>query len=183
MHSVSVHLSIKCSDFGVDDLGDLDFRTISTRMSDHDPAFRRTAALLTIAGAIPFAGLAIGVAVLDPPTNATAGLWLQTYSAVILSFLGGIRWGLTLARSDSNSGALALSVLPALAGWMILPMAIILRPDPAWYLAYAGLFAVQLLWDWSSSSVPSWFKPVRAGVSAIVMASLVFAWAARAFIS
>ena len=152
-------------------------------MSDHDSAFRRTAALLTFAGAIPFAGLAIGVAVLDPPTNATAGLWLQTYSAVILSFLGGIRWGLTLARPDSGQGTLALTVLPALAGWMILTMAIILQPDPAWYLAYAGLFAIQLFWDWTSSSVPNWFKPVRAGVSAIVMASLIFAWAAGAFIN
>ena len=139
--------------------------------------------LLSGAGVLPFAGLAVAIALLDPPTNATAGLWLQTYSAVILSFLGGIRWGIGLAAQGSTGMTLGLSVLPALLAWVVLPFAIILQPGPVWFLVYAGLFAVQLGWDWMSDAVPHWFKPVRASVSAIVIASLVFAWAARAFIN
>lgn len=139
------------------------------------------AALLTGAGAIPFVGLVIAMAVAEPPTNATMALWLQTYAAVILSFLGGIRWGLEVARPAPSGTVLGLSVLPALAGWAILPSAIILLPGPGWFLAYAGLFALQLGWDLVSVRVPGWFKPVRAGVSAVVIASLAGAWAVQAF--
>ncbi|MEQ9315561.1 MAG: DUF3429 domain-containing protein, partial [Henriciella sp.] len=126
-------------------------------------------------------GFAIGTSVLEPPTNATAGLWLQTYAAVILSFLGGIRWGMALKDEGAGGGTLALSVLPSLAGWVILPFSIILMPNPAWYLALAILFLLQLVWDWSSASVPTWFKPLRMGASVAAIGSLVFAWAVQVF--
>ena len=145
-------------------------------MSEPTPAFRRSAAILTLAGVLPFIGLVAAMASLDPPTNSTAGLWLQTYTAVILSFLGGIRWGLALAR-PGHALPLALSVLPALAAWAMLPFAIILQTGPHWYLAYALLFGTQLAWDWGSADMPAWFKPLRLAASAIVIASLVAAWA------
>lgn len=150
-------------------------------MAKPSKSFQRAALVLTAAGALPFLGFAIGTSILSPPTNATAGLWLQTYAAVILSFLGGIRWGIALNDEGAWDGTLALSVLPSLAGWVILPFSIILLPDPAWYLALAALFLVQLIWDWSSASVPAWFKPMRMGASVAAMGSLVFAWAAQIF--
>lgn len=150
-------------------------------MTTQTSSFRRTALILTATGALPFLAAAIGTSLLEPPTNATAGLWLQTYAAVILSFLGGIRWGMALNAGGASSTALILSVLPALAGWVILPLSIILLPNPAWYLALAALFLLQLVWDWSSAVVPAWFKPMRMGASVAAMGSLVFAWAVQAF--
>ena len=151
-------------------------------MSEPSLSFRRTAFVLTGAGAIPFIGLVIAMAILEPPTNSTAGLWLQTYSAVILSFLGGIRWGMAVARPPDHPAPLVLSVLPALAGWVILPFAIILMPGPGWYLGYALLFALQLIWDWSSRSMPAWFRELRLMISLVVIASLAGAWLVQRFL-
>jgi hypothetical protein len=157
-------------------------RLISAGMTEQTSFPRKTVFLLTATGAIPFVGLAIAMAFLDAPTNSTAALWLQTYSAVILSFLGGIRWGLGLASRNSKPGTFVLSVCPSLAGWAILPPAIIIAPGPIWFLAYAGLFGLQLIWDLRSSEVPSSFKPLRLGVSLVVIASLIGAWAVQAFL-
>ena len=152
-------------------------------MNDASSDFRRTAAVLTGAGALPFIGLTLGMAVLDPPTDSTARLWLMVYASVILSFLGGIRWGLALAGPPPSPLPLVLSVLPALAGWVIVPYAILIQPvpGPAWFLAYAGLFALQLGWDLSSGVVPAWFKPVRLWVSLIVIACMAAAFAIAQF--
>lgn len=154
-------------------------------MTDTTPAFRRTAIALTVAGALPFAGLLAGMAFLDPPTNLTANFWLMVYASVILSFLGGIRWGLALAVQDASPFTLALSVLPALAGWVIVPYAILIQPipSPEWFLAYAALFGAQLSWDIRAASVPDWFKPVRLYVSLVVIACMLGGWAVRSFLT
>ena len=154
-------------------------------MTTESSAFRRAATALTVAGALPFIGLVVGMAVLPPPTNLTASFWLMVYATVILSFLGGIRWGLAIAGSAANASTLGLSVLPALAGWVIVPYAILVQQAPGaeWFAVYALLFAVQACWDRSSDDVPPWFKPVRLTVSGIVIASLLAAWAIRQFLS
>ena len=158
--------------------GDLHIEHI---MPDSTPAFRRTAIALTAAGALPFIGLTVAMAVLAPPQDSFAGPWLLSYAAMILSFLGGIRWGIAVGRSSAGAGALALSVLPALAAWIILPLAAVFRPSPYWILAFAALFVLQLIWDLVSRQMPAWFKPVRLGVSLVVIASLGAAWAIRVF--
>lgn len=151
-------------------------------MSEPSQSFRRTAFVLTASGAIPFIGLVIAMAVLDAPTNSTTGLWLQTYTAVILSFLGGIRWGMAVANPAAGQTPLVLSVLPALAGWAILPFALILTPGAEWYLGYALLFALQLIWDWNARSMPAWFREVRLMISIVVIASLAAAWLVQRFL-
>jgi hypothetical protein len=138
------------------------------------------AIILTVAGGIPFFGLVIAMVLLEPPSNSTAALWLQTYSAVILSFLGGIRWGLAIAEPSPSSGTLALSVSPALAGWAILPPAIVLMPSPLWFLVYAGLFGLQFIWDINSARMPVQFKPLRLGASLVATVNLVAAWVVQA---
>ncbi|MEQ8557625.1 MAG: DUF3429 domain-containing protein [Henriciella sp.] len=152
-------------------------------MSDVSPTFRHTAAGLTGAGALPFIALTIAMGVLDAPTNLTASFWLMVYATVILSFLGGIRWGLALTSPSGTPLRLVLSVLPALAGWVIVPYAILVQqiPSPEWFLAYAALFALQFGWDWTSTAVPGWFKPIRLMVSGVVIACLIAAWVIRAF--
>ena len=83
------------------------------------------AALLGFAGALPFVFFA-GALWLPPPFPSvpfafSGGL---VYGAVILSFLGGIRWGtaLGMGEGEHRSMTFAVSVLPALAGWVALAL-------------------------------------------------------------
>ena len=48
-------------------------------------------------GALPFVGLAVAVVGLEGPARAVVVQALLGYGAVILSFLGGIHWGLAIA--------------------------------------------------------------------------------------
>jgi hypothetical protein len=77
---------------------------------------------LGLAGLIPFFGLALadltGIGLQPEP----AGRLLMVYGAVILSFLGGVQWGLAAADDGPLVGAAAwrrygLSVAPSLVAW------------------------------------------------------------------
>ena len=77
---------------------------------------------LTLAGLIPFAAGAgvMWAAAGDPVLKAQAGLALLVYGAVILSFLGGVRWGAEVNAQGGGlprTGLMVLSVLGSLAGW------------------------------------------------------------------
>ncbi|MEM6942342.1 MAG: DUF3429 domain-containing protein, partial [Pseudomonadota bacterium] len=88
---------------------------------------------LGLAGLLPFFACAAGVAMLDDRPSALASELLAGYGAVILSFMGGCRWGfaavgLGAERQGGAEGAwslYALAVLPALYAW---PVAIL--PEP-----------------------------------------------------
>ena len=77
----------------------------------------KTAHLLGLSGLIPFVGL---TALMHQPWAAT---YFLPYSAVILSFLGGIHWGVALQDPRwSNSWRLSLCMLPSLIGWVALTL-------------------------------------------------------------
>jgi len=74
-------------------------------------------------GLIPFAACALVIlAVPDAGTRHVAGRALLGYGAVILSFLGGVHWGLVLrgAAPQRAGGILAAGVVPSLVGWVAL---------------------------------------------------------------
>lgn len=74
--------------------------------------------LLGLAGLIPFvAGAALQWA--SPPGwRMLAGSALLTYGAVIVSFLGGIHWGLAMRMQAPPASRLVWGVLPSLLGWL-----------------------------------------------------------------
>lgn len=147
-------------------------------MTEAPPSLKRIAGLLTAAGVLPFIALAIATAMLPLPTNATAALWLAAYATAILSFLGGIRWGIAVADPPAQPTPLVLSVLSPLAGFALLPLYVTTFSQSARvFLVYALLFVVQLIWDWRSGAVPAWFKPMRMGATLVAVLSLVGAWA------
>ncbi len=157
-------------------------RAIYPGMTTTTPELKRTAALLTAGGVLPFIGLVVGMALLDPPTNSTAALWLASYATAILGFLGGIRWGMASVAASGRPVSLILSVLPSLAGFALLPLYITsFSQSPRVFLGFALLFAVQFGWDWISAAVPAWFKPMRLWASLIAISSLVAAWAVASF--
>ena len=61
----------------------------------------------------------------------------------MLSFLGGIRWGLAiLARDGERRRDMILSIVPPLIGWIAL-----IAPPPLVFVFLAVAFAAQGAWD------------------------------------
>ena len=90
-----------------------------------------------------------------------ATLALGAYGAVILSFLGGIRWGNLLFDSAGmkNWLPLILSVVPSLIGWS----ALLLSPVPMLSLLTTG-FIAQYALDVAGGKrgeLPKWFVRLR----------------------
>lgn len=77
----------------------------------------KTAYWLGLAGLIPFVGL---TALMFQPWSEAIFI---TYSAIILSFLGGIHWGVALQQPNwANSWRISLCMLPSLIGWLALAL-------------------------------------------------------------
>ena len=116
--------------------------------------------LLGLAGLVPFWALAVGLlphgalGVAPPALDAA----LATYGAIIVSFLGGIRWGLAVPAGDPGTNY-ATSVLPSLVAWALLA-----APEP-WRLAGLGLVALALgpidLGLVRAGLAPAWFGRLR----------------------
>jgi hypothetical protein len=83
---------------------------------------------LGYAGLLPFVLGAALVWLVHPEAHAYATLGLAGYAAVILSFLGGIHWGLAMREPAPPTPVLLWGVVPSLVAWPA-----VLMP------AYAGL--------------------------------------------
>lgn len=126
------------------------------------------AQVLGYAGVIPFAALAAAQWLPAWQTAALAPLLL--YSALILSFLGGVRWGRALASGRTLD--FALSVLPSLYAWVALQLA----PAAALILLAAG-FVLQWWLDGPGDRLPAdpSFRRLRSGLTALVLGCHVLA--------
>ena len=129
---------------------------------------------LGLGGLVPFLGAAIlvwwtlPVSLLSPPwllqergASQFATLALGGYGAVILSFLGGVRWGNLLFDHANlrNWMPLILSVLPSLIAWP----ALLLSPVPMLSLLASG-FILQYALDVAAGArgeLPAWFVRLR----------------------
>ena len=135
-----------------------------------------SAFLLGLAGLIPFAAGAAAQWLPLPLVTAETGLRLIiAYGAIILSFLGGVRWGTALGPFDARRQGLEFSgsVLGSLAGLAAMFLAAI----PALALLIAG-FLMQALWDVTSveaGRLPQWFGKLRMLLTAGAVVSLVVA--------
>jgi hypothetical protein len=72
---------------------------------------------LGLAGLLPFVLGAAGVWLLNLDWSALAATALLTYAAVIVSFLGGIHWGLAMRQVRAPRGWLIWGVLPSVLAW------------------------------------------------------------------
>jgi hypothetical protein len=147
--------------------------------SPDDPV-RRMALQLGLAGLAPFAVLSLWLAGIpaDHVWRATTILLLAGYGAVILSFLGGTRWGLAVAGHGGTARDVAISVVPALIGW-----AALLMPPHYGFVLLAVAFAGQGAWDalaGQSGILPAWFARLRMQLTVVVVIAMVIAFAATA---
>ena len=93
------------------------------------PPLSDTARLLGHAGLLPFVLGALLVWVgLAPDLHAFVTLALSAYAGLIVSFLGGIHWGLAFRHSAPPASLFIWGVVPSLVAWL----AVIMPP-------YAGL--------------------------------------------
>jgi hypothetical protein len=72
---------------------------------------------LGLGGLLPFLLGAGGLWALPPEWAGLAATALLTYAAVIVSFLGGIHWGLAMRQAQPPRGWLIWGVLPGLLAW------------------------------------------------------------------
>jgi hypothetical protein len=95
---------------------------------------------------------------------------LVTFSAVVISYVGGIEFGLALREESSNERiralAMTMSALPSLASWGVFWL-----PSPQQQIGAAiGLFALVWFSDLYFAHrglIPSWFVDLRTAVTVI----------------
>jgi len=120
--------------------------------------------LLTLAGLLPFFGTLTGLWIWRDETGLllTAALWMLVYAAMILSFLGGVRWGAELlVQAKPRWAMLSLSVLGALAGWGLVMAAFSPVIRPWMFMAMAGLHVFYYVSDQMTRDLPDWYRRLR----------------------
>lgn len=131
---------------------------------------RITAWGLALAGLIPFVGCA-AMMLLSPVEREVWLGALIAYAAVILSFLGGTRWGAELAGPAPRSSILILSNLPALVAWAaLLPFDLPERTR----LSLLAL-ALVMMWFWDRDRPPLWYPALRTTATVGAVLSLLLA--------
>ncbi|MGO9546986.1 MAG: DUF3429 domain-containing protein [Rhodomicrobium sp.] len=135
------------------------------------------ARFLAVAGLIPLVlgALAIGF---SPEIKPEAARGLLLYGAVILSFFGGIRWGIALLEGDKAGwSAYGLSIAPPLVAWLGA-----VTVGPLGLLILAAAFGLWLFVERAappSLALPSGYMRLRSGLTLIAVLSLVaaaFSW-------
>ena len=128
-----------------------------------------------VAGLIPFVGCAAADIAAITPGPAWWRFALLIYSAIILSFLGGGRWGLELAQAVPRRSVITLAMGPSIAGFFLL-----LTPgaDRTWALCGAIVaHGLQWLWDVRGSGRPEGYGRLRTVLAGGAMLSIVAALA------
>lgn len=130
------------------------------------------AALLGLAGLFPFVVGAL--ATLD---GGALGRWapaaLLGYAAVILSFMGGVHWGLAMTAERPSWLRYGASVVPALLGWLAL-----LIGGRLAFLLLVVSFTSLLAYDLGAvraGEAPGWYPKLRWPLTLVVVLCLLLA--------
>jgi hypothetical protein len=99
---------------------------------------------------------------------------LLTWSAVVLSFLGGVRWGLETREPQPRAMRQAFSALCAVAAWVVL-LARHRVPD-TWILGgFIAAFLIQWLFDHQTPDTPSRYPMLSTALTGGACVSLALA--------
>ncbi len=143
------------------------YKTFSGREPDAT-GIPGSAGILGYAGVIPFAACTALLAWGDPAWQPMVLEAFMIYSAVILSFIGGIRWGAAFTGNKVRGGAFAISVIPSL--WAAFFLWWPGEREAMWGLMTG--FALMGLADWlrPAFKMPAWMRPLRIRLTAAVLA-------------
>ncbi len=101
----------------------------------------------------------------------SAALVLALYAGLILSFLGGARWGFANARPEPDIAVVSLSMLPTLVGLALLTASANHRALQLTGLAIA--LGSHWLWDMRSQNLPAWYPHLRTLLTAAAVIGLI----------
>jgi len=137
----------------------------------YQPPLPRSAVWLTWSGSLPFlvalAAWAAGGVLGEPRVLVVGSKAFLIYSAVILSFLGGVRWGRVMSAGAGTPGYV-LAVLPSLWAFPALFL-----PTLSALAALALGFGLALWFDTRADALPATpgFRCLRRRISAVVIAA------------
>jgi len=120
-------------------------------------------------GLIPFLAPPLAGTIF-PHLRAIAAFILVLYGALILSFLGGARWGLAVARPSPRASVVTLAMLPTLVGLALLALGDARR---AQMLGLAAALGLHWLWDLRGEDLPAWYPDLRTLLTAGAAIGLV----------
>ena len=122
---------------------------------------------LGLAGLLPFVSIPayFSMSGVFSPTLAFAQ---AAYGASILSFLGGVRWGFSVAPASVNWQDLGYSVTPSLIAWTAL-----LLPLKLSIFTVAGGLMFAAYSDVTMQGYTSWFKGLRLLLTFVAVISLL----------
>lgn len=99
---------------------------------------------------------------------------LITWSALVVAFLGGVRWGLESAQPRPRGARLAISALSSCLAWAVLLLRG--RVDLAWVLGlFIAVFMIQWLIDHQAPHTPARYPKLSTALTAGACVSLALA--------
>lgn len=131
----------------------------------------KQATYLAYAGLIPFILLPLYIASDNLAIFEGIGYFIQ-YSAIILSFLGGIHWYESI-RNESSGHQLYVSMLPSIVAWLSL---VLLAPGIA--LMTIGIsHMLMLIYDLSVLKPSKAYAAMRMRITSLVLGShMMMGW-------
>lgn len=118
---------------------------------------------------VPFVGGAIVVWTAGPTVHFLAVQALSLYAAVVVSFVGGIHWGLAFARPAPATRSFVWGVVPAIVVWVVLLTVprVALSVDAAMLV---GCYLVDR--HYPADGIGAWL-PLRLRLTVVAVASTV----------
>lgn len=126
------------------------------------------AALLGYSGVAPFATAAMFIALGSAGMRQLALDGFLIYAAIILSFLGGIRWGAASTAGTNPGRGLTFSILPSLWAALFLWWAPV--NVAAWGLMTGFILMGIADWFYPGLKVPTWMRGLRMRLTLAVVA-------------
>ena len=132
-----------------------------------------------IAGTVPFIMLSIAVSMHTFSNTKMVMELLLTYSAVIISFLGGFHLGVAITQHFQNQKITTFlvveSIWPSLIAWGLLYTTQMHIQLLVLTLLYALMWAIDCLL-YNQNLIPQWFFNLRCIITPIVVVSLYVAY-------
>jgi hypothetical protein len=136
------------------------------------------AIILSVLGLIPFIVCGLGAVAPNTITSLPAAQALIVYGAVVLSFLGAVHWGFTLATENdpAERPRLLLGVAPAVAGWAAAAISIYAVEPLLGIALIIGLLLLAAAIEWRMHKrgwVPGGYITMRIALTGLVAAILI----------
>ena len=134
--------------------------------------------ILSYGGLVPFLITLAGIIFSSADSRVFFINAFIAYSAVILAFIGAVHWGLIIKNDNASnrSTLLAISVLPALIGWVAMSFPAVLALV-IFAFAYPAVFIYERFTN-LSVLLPEWYMLIRVQLTLLVtiMQFAAIAW-------